>query len=115
MIGIACTADEPVPTTATRRPLKSTGSCGQSAVCNTGPSKLFKPAKAGRFGDDNGPLAMTRKRACQLRPSAARTVQRLAVSSKAAPAMRVQSRMPSRRAKRSATWLAYRSSSGCGA
>ena len=47
MSGMACTADEPVPTTATRWPLKSTGSCGQSAVWNTGPAKFSQAGKVG--------------------------------------------------------------------
>ena len=32
IIGIACTADDPVPMTPTRRPVKSTASCGQAPV-----------------------------------------------------------------------------------
>ena len=32
MIGIACTAEEPVPSTATRFPRKSTSSCGHRPV-----------------------------------------------------------------------------------
>ena len=32
MTGIDCTPEEPVPITATRLPVKSTGSCGQRLV-----------------------------------------------------------------------------------
>ena len=96
MMGMACTPDEPVPTTATRRPAKSTPSCGQCAVCNTGPLKLFRPLNAGVLGEDSGPQAMTMKRAAQDAPVLARATQRSALSSNAAPNSRVFSAMPSR-------------------
>ena len=50
MIGISCTADDPVPTTATSRPLKSTGSCGHAAECSTGPAKRVEPLERRRVG-----------------------------------------------------------------
>ena len=106
MIGINCTADEPVPTTATSRPLKSTGSCGHAAECSTGPANVLSPSKAGVLGADSGPIAVTMKRALQLRPSSLRTRQQAAASSKCAAATRVLKRMSRRRSKRSATWLA---------
>ena len=61
----------------------------------------------------SGPLAITKKRADQLRLAwaapgriSACTCQRLASPSNQAPVMRVLSKMPSRSAKWSATWLA---------
>ena len=52
-------ADEPVPITATRCPVKSTPSCGQRPVCQLGPWNESLPGKAGSFGTDSTPVAMT--------------------------------------------------------
>ena len=68
-----CTAEEPVPITATWRPAKSTGSSGQAAECSTWPAKRSKPANAGRFGVDSGPIVNTRNRAVHVSPSSALT------------------------------------------
>ena len=68
--GMACTPDEPVPSTATRWPLKSTAACGQRAVWCTGPAIVARPGRSGVLGVDNRPQAITRKRAtCGAPPS----------------------------------------------
>ena len=43
----------------TRRPVKSTGSCGQLPVWYQLPSKLSSPSTAGTLGVEMQPLAMT--------------------------------------------------------
>ena len=68
--GMACTPDEPVPSTATRWPLKSTAACGQRAAWCTGPANVARPGRSGLLGVDNRPQAITRKRAtCGAPPS----------------------------------------------
>ncbi len=57
--GIDCTADEPVPITATRLPVKSTPSCGQVLVKYTSPAKRSVPSMSGTFGIDRQPVAIT--------------------------------------------------------
>ena len=63
MIGIDWMPDDPVPMTATRLPVKSTGSCGQCAVWYTSPAKVLRPGKSGVNAADSGPVAMTQNRA----------------------------------------------------
>ena len=107
MIGIACTADEPVPTTATRWPLKSTGSCGQSRGVQHRARQSLQAVERRRVGRRQRPARHHQEaRASSARRPRVRTRQRCAASSNCAPVTRVFSRMPSRRPKRSATWLA---------
>ena len=69
MVWMVCTPVAPVPITATRLPLKSTGSFGQRAVWKERPSKLSRPSMRGRVGVDSGPIAVIRKRAEKRLPS----------------------------------------------
>ena len=57
--GIDWIAEDPVPITATRLPVKSTGSCGHLPVKYTSPVNRSTPSMSGRFGSDRQPLAMT--------------------------------------------------------
>ena len=57
--GIDWTADEPVPITATRWPVKSTPSWGQVLVKYTSPRKRSVPSMSGTFGMERQPVAMT--------------------------------------------------------
>ena len=59
MIGIICTPDEPVPITPTRRPLKSTPSCGHRPEWYHLPLKFVRPLKSGTRGVERLPAAMT--------------------------------------------------------
>ncbi len=59
MSGIDWTADDPVPITATRLPVKSTPSCGQVLVKYTSPAKRSVPSMSGTFGIERQPVAMT--------------------------------------------------------
>ena len=59
MIGIDCTADDPVPITATRLPVKSTPSWGQVLVKYTSPANRSVPSMSGTFGIDRQPVAIT--------------------------------------------------------
>ena len=53
-------ADEPVPITATRLPVKSTPSSGQRPVCQLGPLKVSAPgSSASSLGIERQPVAMT--------------------------------------------------------
>jgi hypothetical protein len=57
--GIDWMPDAPVPMMPTRLPVKSTGSCGQAAVCRVTPRKLSAPLNSGRFAADRQPTAVT--------------------------------------------------------
>ncbi len=59
MCGIDWMAEDPVPITPTRWPLKSTGWCGQCPVWNVGPAKEPTPSTAGSLALDRQPVAMT--------------------------------------------------------
>ena len=48
-IGIDWIADDPVPMTPTRWPVRSTPSCGQCPVWYVGPAKLSTPGISGSF------------------------------------------------------------------
>ncbi len=74
-------ADEPVPITPTRCPVKSTPSCGQRPVWYVAPSNVSRPGKSGMFADDRQPVAMIRKRAVHSSPGSVRTVHRPVASS----------------------------------
>ena len=55
-------ADEPVPMTATRLPVKSTPSWGHVLVKYTSPAKSSAPTISGAFGIERHPLAITKNR-----------------------------------------------------
>jgi len=57
--GIDWMADEPVPMTPTRRPVKSTPSWGQCPVWYVGPWKLSTPGISGSFEWERQPDAIT--------------------------------------------------------
>ena len=103
MIGIDWMAEEPVPITPTRWPLKSTPSCGQRPVWYVAPRKLSRPGNFGTWAEDRQPVAMMQKRADTRSPRSVVTVQRRVASSKAAAVTRVENWMSRRRSKRSAT------------
>ena len=108
-------ADEPVPITPTRCPVKSTPSWGQRPVWYVAPSNESRPGKSGRLADDRQPVAMTTNRAVQL--VAARRcgrVHRSVASSNVADSTRVSNRMSRRRSNRSATWLRVAEDLGLG-
>ena len=60
MIGIDWMPEDPVPMTATRLPVKSTGSSGQCAVWYVSPAKVSRPSKFGVIAADSGPVAISR-------------------------------------------------------
>src|SRR6185436_5514140 len=72
--GISCTPLDPVPTTATRLPAKSTGVAGHNPVWYDSPAKSSRPGTSGKNGTDSTPVAATRKRPRNTRPSATSTV-----------------------------------------
>src|SRR6266851_2140852 len=94
---------EPVPTTATRLPVKSTPSLGHDAVWYQSPSKVSSLLKSGTFFEERQPVAMMQNRAEKLAPSAVSMVQRLADSSNTADFTRVFNWRSLRRSNRSAT------------
>ena len=59
MAGTTWIALQPVPTTATRRPSRST-SWRQRAVWNAGPAKLSSPGMGGIVGTESWPQAVIR-------------------------------------------------------
>ena len=65
----------PVPITATRLPVKSTGSLGKRAVWQERPLKSSTPGIVGMVGAERGPMAVTRKRASCVLPSSSVTCQ----------------------------------------
>ena len=95
--------DEPVPITATRLPVKSTGSFGQSPVCRLTPAKVSAPGNRGRLAVDRQPTAVTTYLAVAMCPSAVRSVQRLAASSYSMAVTSVRKVNSLRRSRRSAT------------
>ena len=48
MTGMICTPLDPVPTTATRLPVKSTGASGHNPVWYDSPSKASRPGTSGK-------------------------------------------------------------------
>ena len=56
--GITCTAEAPVPISATRLPRRST-SWSQRAVCITVPANSSRPGISGGFGCEKTPVAPT--------------------------------------------------------
>ncbi len=104
--GIAWIAEDPVPITATRLPVKSTPSCGHQPVWYVSPRKLSRPSISGSLAADRQPVAITTNRASIRPPVSVSTSQRSAVSSNVARVTRVRKLMSRRRPSRSATWLA---------
>ena len=106
MTGIVWMPEEPVPMTATRCPVKFTGSsCGQVPVWNQRPLKVSRPGIWGTRAADRQPTALMTNRAVTASPCCVRTVQSRLASSYTALATRVLKWMSRRRSKRSATWL----------
>ena len=101
--GIDWIADDPVPITATRRPVKSTPSWGQRLVKYVGPANVSRPGMSGRFGCDSTPTARIRNRADTSSPSVGADVPAPDRSSYAADVTLVSNWMSRRRSKRSAT------------
>ena len=60
MTGMAWMAEAPVPMTATRWPVRPTGSRGQFPVCSIRPRKPASPGKAGWLTADRQPTALIR-------------------------------------------------------
>ena len=60
MTGMICTPLDPVPTTATRLPVKSTGVSGHSPVWYDSPSNSSRPGTSGKYGIDRTPVAATK-------------------------------------------------------
>jgi hypothetical protein len=106
-------AVDPVPTTPTRLPVKSTPSAGQRPVWYHSPSKLSMLLKSGTRGVERLPAAMMQKGALTTSPRAVVRVQRLAAGSWTAETIRVSSCTSRRRSKRSATRLMYSRMTGC--
>jgi hypothetical protein len=113
--GPICTPHEPVPTTATRLPRKSTGSSGQRTGWYDSPAKSSRPGTSGYCGTDSTPVVVIRYRERIWNPSCVPVVQEALLSSHRAEVTLLFSRMWRRRSNRSTTWLRYRSVSGCGA
>ena len=67
--GITWTPLEPVPMTATRMPVKSTGSDGHSPVWYDSPRKSSRPGTSGKKGTESTPVAATKQRAPKSAPS----------------------------------------------
>ena len=75
MVWMVCTPVAPVPITATRFPVKSTGSCGHRAVWKDWPLNESTPSIRGKVGAESGPMAVIRKRARKWLPSSNVMVQ----------------------------------------
>ena len=103
MTGIDWMPDEPVPTTATRLPVKSTPSCGQRPVWWISPANVSAPGASGSFGTERHPVAMITCRAVSSSPVSVVTVHVPAASSSTAAVTRVFSEMSRSRSKRAAT------------
>jgi len=101
--GIAWMPEAPVPMTATRLPVKSTGSRGQFPVCRLSPPKLSAPGNAGWFAVDRQPTAVTTYLAVAWCPCAVRSVQRPAASSYSTAVTSAPKVKSLRRSSRSAT------------
>jgi hypothetical protein len=92
-----------VPITATRFPVKSTGSEGHDPVWNSSPRNSSIPSKCGVAGTESGPVAAIRKRVRTDSPRSVVTVQLSSSSSKTARATVVSKAMLRRMSSRSAT------------
>ena len=97
--GTNCTADAPVPTTATRRPRRST-SWSQRAEWKAGPANDPAPGRSGTDGSDSAPVAVTSTSAVMLPRVVVSRHRRVAPShaARSSPVPnRTRSRTPSRR------------------
>ncbi len=98
--GTSCTADAPVPTTATRRPRRS-ASWSHRAEWKAGPANDAIPGRSGTDGSDSAPVAVTSTSAVRV-PRVVTTSHRPAEGSQAARSRAVPhrtfARTPSRRA-----------------
>ena len=81
MTGMICTPLDPVPITATRLPVKSTGAAGHNPVWYDSPPKSSRPGTSGKYGTERTPVAATKYRARTSVPWLSTTVQRPAGSS----------------------------------
>ncbi len=63
IVGTTCTPLDEVPMTATRLPVKSTGSAGQRPVWCCSPRKSSRPGTSGMYGTESTPVAAIRNRA----------------------------------------------------
>ena len=85
MIGIDCTAEEPVPMTATRLPVKSTVLVRPVAgVVALALEASPVPRTSGRLGEERQPVAMMQNVAVMRAPSPVSITQAPAASSNAA-------------------------------
>ena len=113
MIGMDWMAEEPVPMTPTRWPVKSTPVVRPVAgVIRSCPRSSPAPGRRAPARSDRQPVAMMQKRADTRSPRSVSISQRFVASSKRAAVTRVSSWMSRRRSKRSATWSMYRRISG---
>jgi hypothetical protein len=110
---MACTPVAPVPITATRFPVKSTGSCGQAPVWYQSPWKVSRPGHGGRLVVEMHPTAVMKYRAVVTAPSSVVTSQRLFSSSYTAALTRVLNWMSRRRSILSVTKSMYSRISAC--
>ncbi len=78
---MTCTPEEPVPITATRRPLKSTSRPGQLPVWKLRPRNVSIPGTSTIFGADRQPVAMIANRAETTSPRSVVICHRAADSS----------------------------------
>ncbi len=60
MVGTTCTPLDDVPTTATRLPVKSTGSAGHRPVWCCTPWNSSRPGTSGTYGTESTPVAAIR-------------------------------------------------------
>ena len=68
IVGTTCTPLDEVPMTATRLPVKSTGSAGHRPVWCWTPRNCSLPGTSGRYGTESTPVAATRNRRARRRP-----------------------------------------------
>src|SRR5437667_2894942 len=68
--GMSWTPLDPVPTTATRLPSKSTGVVGHCPVWYCSPRNCSRPGTSGKWGTEKMPVAATRNRVRNSEPPA---------------------------------------------
>jgi hypothetical protein len=88
--GMNCTAEAPVPITATRSPA-SEWSWSHRSEWKAVPSKRSRPGMSGKTGEPNGPVAETRTRVVSS-PSLVSRIQRAPASSQRASRSSVSKR-----------------------
>ena len=84
---------DPVPTTATRLPVKSTGTAGHSPVWYDSPPNSSRPGTSGKYGMERTPVAATKWCARTTVPRKSVTVHSPVRSSNSAEVTRVSKRM----------------------